>query len=122
MLRETVIKTEGYASQQLPEVCRQMVQLARIQYTLTFVLGVIFLIFGIINGRKYYKLLKKEEKEDYRSRSSNEVLKAFLFLSSLISSVAGLILFIIGLTCGISPWFAPKVFLLERFIFLIKVI
>lgn len=119
-IRDSISKAGEFLMEHLPSLAQEYIAYGRASATAYTLLGLALLMYA---GLNFWLNRKRFEELDHEFKSRNEAMnfRAFIFVVSLpISTIVGFIVFFSNLGDFIKVWFAPRIWLLENIVDLVK--
>jgi len=110
-ISETVSKATAFAQDQIPDIAYQYVAFGRAHMTILMVLSVVAFAVALY---LFFKFIFVKE------HTPNGGVEVAAFISGAGFAVAGGIIFFTNLTQFLMVWFAPKIWLIQSIVNLVK--
>ena len=107
-ISQTVVAATDFAAEQIPDIALQYVMYGRAAYSIYVIIGVALVIGGLVLWRSMHS---GQEPEDWAIR----------FAASAVSVTTGAVVVLCNLNSALMVWFAPKVWLLNELVNMVKI-
>lgn len=120
-IRESISKAGEFLMEHLPSLAQEYIAYGRASVTVYVLIGIALLMYAGLNfwlNKSRFEQIKHEVDHSYNDMPG---FKNFLYIISLVASgVFGLILVLANLSELLKVWFAPRIWLLENIVNLVK--
>lgn len=116
-ISDNATKVADFAKEQLPDIAYQFIAYNKVYYTSLTVTGFLFILLAFW---LFIYVLVLDKFKMYSSPHDTSGIFAITLLSTIVSAMIGIPMFLSTFKSTLMVWFAPKIFLITSIVELVK--